>query len=44
VNLEGVFVSGDFERQVERALVMEHLPICRSSIGGPGGELLFWGL
>jgi hypothetical protein len=28
------FVSGDFDIQVERALVMEHLSRCRSSTGG----------
>jgi hypothetical protein len=40
----GGFISGDFERHVERTLEMEHLSQCRSSIGGPGGggELLFW--
>jgi hypothetical protein len=39
------FVSGDFERHVERALVMEHLSRCRSSIGVPRGGAfsLGWG-
>jgi hypothetical protein len=37
------FTSGDFERQVERAVVMEHLSRCRSSTGGPEMELLFLG-
>jgi hypothetical protein len=32
------FISGDFERHVERALVTEHLSRCRSSIGRPGEE------
>jgi hypothetical protein len=40
----GGFISGDFDRHVERALVMQHHSQCRSSIGGPGGELHFWGL
>jgi hypothetical protein len=39
----GGFFSGDFERHVERALVMKHLSRCRSSIGRPRGELLFLG-
>jgi hypothetical protein len=36
-------ISGDFERQVERALVMEHLSQCRSSTGGPEREFLVLG-
>jgi hypothetical protein len=39
------FVSGDFERQVERALVMEHLPLCMGLCKGHLEEgFRFWGL
>jgi hypothetical protein len=43
-NLQEGFFSGDFERYVKRALEMERLSRCRSSVGEPGGQLLFWGL
>jgi hypothetical protein len=41
--VEGGFVFRDFERHVERALVIEHLSRCRSSRGGLRGELFFGG-
>jgi hypothetical protein len=43
-NPEGSFFTRSFEMYVKRALEMEHLSRCRSSVGEPGRELLFWGL
>jgi hypothetical protein len=40
----GGFFFGDFKRYVKRATEMERLSQCRSSVGEPGGEILFWGL
>jgi hypothetical protein len=42
----GGFFSGDFERDVKRALEMEHLSLHRGSVRGTwkGGGVLFWGL